>query len=532
MSEPIKNVLDFYGVTPFAYVKCPVCGEICSVKLDKVDPKLPKSTLPWVLFYKDLYKLPMITCCNVEHYPEYIHLQAIGERNINIDEADAVLTDEHNNQIGSIKTPVVTDDILEYPITRTYQEQLNIQKQIAQQNKLLARTQDAFYKSCYSYFSIHFEQIIQEIDGEEILDVLNAMANTRFGIHLSTLKVPDRINKKDKKAYMNWMKKQIRFIVEQNDEESKQIVFYLIVRYFAEWELIQGIYYLRWNAKKYEKMIGKTLLYYMILQFPLTNYFSYLREETLHKLMYRKSNNRHQSLPVYIIQKDLDKAYNQINKMQQLIDRQKETILQLENKLADLEMKNASLQKQVQDKEEVSICQVQTKKIKELKGIIDEMRVEINCLREQRASEMLEDCTGGDSRFHNNDQEVGTGKPQVLDDSILEGKVIGIFGDVQISKEDNGNHTPYTIINSSTVQDAEGISVMNRSSIIVVLTQHIAHSCMWTLKSYASAHELPILFSRHTNVQIIIDQVIALLAKKQKSEQNYKKDLDTPLLKL
>lgn len=523
MSEFIKDIIDFYGVRPTAYGECPNCEKPIEVLLENVSEKLPKQTLPWVLFFKELYRLPVLECCESKIYPSHIRLQPneeLLEKNPQLE--DLFQGQDHQYQLGTNKVPVISDEPLNYPIIRSFEEQMIIHKQIKQQNRLLARKQDEFYNTCYSYFSIHFEQIIQEIDGEEILDVLDAMMNTQYGVHLKDLKAPVKVNKKDKKAYLNWVKKQIRLIVAKHAEEGKQMTFYLIVKYFVEWELIQGIYYLRWNVEKYEKMIGKTLLLYMILQFPLTNYFSYLREEAILKLTSSRRNHRKKYEIVNVIQKDLDKANQKIEKMQQTIERQRETILLLESKVTSYEYRNDQLNKELLLKEELPNVLNQTRKIKGLKGIIESLRYELQIFKEdpsvnkeQKVSIDGESDGKAASLFDNdidseNESTYEHLQNEVDDLAALNGKVVGIFGDIQFADEQLEIY-PFEIVTSNTVQNVEGLSALNKSNVCIVLTQHISHACMWAIKEHAYAKSLPVLFSRHTNLRIILNQAAQLI---------------------
>ncbi|OEF95952.1 hypothetical protein [Desulfuribacillus alkaliarsenatis] len=527
MNEIVKDILEFYEVTPSAYLNCSACGNVKEAKLQKAPEKLPKSTMPWVLFYKDLYILPSFDCCDKKQYPTHIRLKADGHGKINPLIDEMLFSEEQLYKIGTIKVPVISDELLSYPITRSYEEQIVIQKQLAQQTRLLARKQEEFYKHCYSYFSIHFDEIIQEMDGEEILDVLDAVMNTSYGIHLKSLKAPVKVNKKDKKTYLNWVKKQIRQIAEKHDDQGKQMIFYLIVKYFVEWELIQGIYYLRWNVGKYQKMIGKTLLLYMVMQFPLTKHFSYLREEALYKLIPKKKTTQKRHEVMNIVQNDLKKANQKIEKMQQTIERQRETILLLESKLETIESKNSQLNKELQLKEEQPNLITQTKKIKGLKGIIESLRYELQTLRDE-VQDKKEDgqvTTASERKLqkdstscHHSSHYSGLKEVKGLDATVLDDKTVGIFGDVQIQTE---QIEPYkcTVLNANSAQTVEGISVMNKSDVLVVLTQHISHACMWAIKDYASDNRIPVIFSRHTNTMIILDQVSQTLVK-EKAEEN------------
>jgi len=530
MYELAKDVLEFYNVIPVAYGKCPECGVECEGVMVKATKTSDKGSLPWVLLFKDIYLLPIINCCDQLIYPSYIRLKAQATADYNLDKS--FFEEDQTFKIGTIKVPVITDELLSYPITRSYQEQLEIQKQLQQQLRLLNRKQKAFVKACYTYFSIHFDEIIKEMDGAEMLDVLDALMSTPYGIHLKDAKSP-KVNKKDKKAYLNWVKKQIRNIVEQENEQGKQMVFYLIVRYFIEWELIQGIYYLHWNVRKYQKMIGKTLLLYMILQFPLTNYFSYLREDALHKLVQTTGTERKKHELMQVFQKKLDKANVNIAKLQETIDRQREANFVLEEKNRSLQIKNDLLSQQLHAKgEQSSNDSSQTRKIKELKGIIESQRAELLSLRDLKLEKLANTQnanTQNDIDVQNKENEtalVARGAiPKQIDEqnlnavpkdklATLKGKTIGIFGDIQIVTE--GLDLPCEIKSADSVQDIEGLSVMNNSDVLVVLTQHISHNCMWTIKAYASAHGIPVLFSRHSNVKIIIDQAARLMQNAQR----------------
>lgn len=515
-----QDLLEANGAVPVAYGSCPKCHKPCEERIYEVKDRGDRASLPWVLLLKKIYKLPVLDCCGIDVYPSYIRLVPENpEANYDKD-----FYDNHNKyDIGIIKAPVVTDDFLNYPILRTYDEHMEISRQLDRQQKLLDRTKEAFMETCYTYFTIHYNQIIPEIDGKEIMDIMDIIYDYQFGAHLRESR-PTTLYKKDMKSHVNWAKKQIRNLVqtsqENGDEAVQRFIFELIVNFFVEWEMIQGIHFLHWNVNKYQKMIGRTLLTYMVLQFPLTKYFSFMREKAIYKLVVTNSNAQIFRSSIFNVQEQLDKANANIRRLQELNSRQRDAIYGLEERAKGLELDNMALDMQVQNMDEPLSCdEIQGQKILDLKGIIDMQAQELRRLRsfqkealdrerelEAVAAEALASVDKPDRAKLGLDLSK---RAAVLDK--LKGMQIGIFGDIHLAT-DSLNIDGIQIEYSDSAQTADGINLMNRSDILVVLTQQISHNCMWALRSHADANNKPILFSRHSNLDIILEQAAELLA--------------------
>lgn len=477
---------------------CAQCGKTIKESLVEVN-NLDENTTPWILYYTFLFELRKLTCCNSSEFPTYIQMKSQSLLDSNL------FSDSDKYEIGSEDVPVICDDASSFAVTRTYQQQVEIEKQLKKQSNLWERQKEAFFKKIYTYFSTHFDQIIDEMDHREVLDVLRAFEDDYLQTSSNNQRRYVYRGKNVKKSINKSVKKEVKSLAKDETEEIKKYLFFLIVEYFVLFKLIPQINYLKWNVQKFEKMIGESLLMYLLVTFPLTSYFSFLKDEAILRLTYKGHFQKE-------IHQLLEKTQNQLKivskkneNLQRTVKSQREVIADMEEKTERLRIENSRLDDRLNETGDNHLQGRQGQKIKELKGIINELQEEIKELRKER----IEKQTISEEIFaeKHGSESVTVKKVKEKDISRLSGVTVAIFGDIQCYSNENDRY-PCSILTVESMNNPNAVAILNDSDVIVVLIQHIAHSCMWSIKEYANQRGVPVVYSRHTNLQLIMDQVL------------------------
>ena len=476
---------------------CVHCGQTIEVTLKEVQNHSINTT-PWIMFHTYLFELPILECCNTSELPTHIHMK-------NDEQANDILF-SGKFKVGSEDVPVIIDDPSSYAFTRTYKEQVELEQQFRKQNKLWKRQQDDFFQKTYTYFSLHFEQIIDEMDHQEVLDILRTFEDTCMQGDPTKPRRFVYKGKNERKLITKWIKKEIKSLAQEESEEIKKYLFFLIVDYFIQLKLIPQIHYLKWDPQKFEKMIGESLLTYLLVSFPLTSYFSFLKDEALLRLANKGQLQKELRQLLEKTQKELATVSSNNVKMQQMIESQRKAMADLEMKNEKLRIQNSHLEELLEETGDEKIIARQSRKIKEFKGIIDAMQEEIKQLRAKEVSETKENENS--EVIDENSKKIDLHEP--TDFSALSGKTVAIYGDIQGYETDEETFG-CKILSCESLKNPNAVGILRSSDILVVLTQHISHSCMWSIKEYANQEQLPVVYSRHTNLEIILEQVLAVL---------------------
>ncbi len=484
---------------------CIHCKKTIEASLSKV-MTFSKDSTPWIMFYANLFRLPTLTCCGVSALPTFIAVKSDNS----IDHS--LFSGKTKFKIGSEEVPVIIDEHNHFAVTRTFTKQMEIEQQLAKQIKLWERQKDDFFHKTFTYFKVHFEQVIDEMNHMEVLDILRTFEDE--SVHLSP-QMPRRFvykGKNERKLITKWIKKEIKSLASAESEEVYKYLYFLIVDYFIQLKLIPQIHYLKWDVQKFEKMIGESLLTYLLVSFPLTSYFSFLKDEAMLQLTNKGQFQKELRQLLEKTQKELADVTNHNQKLQQAIEAQQKTIADLEVKNERLRAENIRLEKELHETGDILLIGRQAQKIRELKGLLSELQGEVKELRSQVQHAEVDHVL----EFVELEEESTRVAPNFAQ---LDGRTVGIFGDIQGYQNDEGGY-PCKIRSCESLKNPNAISVLRESDILVVLTQHISHSCMWSIKEFANQHDLPVIYSRHTNINIILNQVLTVIARDQEKDSS------------
>jgi tetratricopeptide (TPR) repeat protein len=257
---------------------------------------------------------------------------------------------------------------------------------------------------------------------------------------------------------------------------------------------------LRWNIKFHKMQVGKVLLEQGILTFPLIEELEWMRIEALNEL--GLSNN----IQMKVIIDRVNTLEKKLQEKQQSVDsltKQIKDIQQRETKLKQtidkLTSENKSLKEMPSTAEHFKS---QRGKIMQFKAMIGEMQEFIKSLPQ----ESIEQPVNFD------EQDIITPeKDEIFNvDDILSTKVVGIIGGFSDQLK---LYKPNTCgIITATGRNLDDVKqLVDKSDVIVVLTQHVSHAAMWSAKESAIDCDKPIVFSKHENISIILNDAAAAL---------------------
>ncbi|MCT8136913.1 hypothetical protein H1D32_03570 [Anaerobacillus sp. CMMVII] len=335
--------------------KCHQCGKTVEESIKKVET-LSKETLPWLMFYGNLFEIPALSCCNSALFPTHVAVKS--ETDID----DSFFSGKTKFKIGSEEVPVIIDERNDFAVTRSFKEQVELEQQLTKQMKLWEREKDDFLHKTYTYFTVHFEQIIDEMNHLEVLDILRTFED---GYLQMSPHAPRRFvykGKNERKLITKWIKKEIKSLAQAESEEVKKYLFFLIVDYFVQLKLIPQIHYLKWDSQKFEKMIGESLLTYLLVSFPLTSYFSFLKDEAILLLTNKGHFQKELRQLLEKSQKELASVTNQNQKLQETIEIQKRSLVDFELKNERLRNQNIRLEEQLNETGDELLISRQAKK--------------------------------------------------------------------------------------------------------------------------------------------------------------------------
>lgn len=257
---------------------------------------------------------------------------------------------------------------------------------------------------------------------------------------------------------------------------------------------------LRWNIKFHKGQVGKILLEQAILTFPLIEELEWMRMEALNEL--GLENNIQMKVIVDRMialekklqekQRAIDFLTKQIKEMQQQETKSKQMLNKLTNE-------NEKLKELPSTAEHFKS---QSGKIRQFKAMIGEMQEFIKRLPQ----ESIEQPVNFD------EQPIITPEKDAIfnGEKLLATKVLGIIGGFSDQLKLRKAYSCEII--TATGKNLDDVKqLVGKSDIIVVLTQHVSHAAMWSAKESAIDYDKPIVFSKHENISIILNDAAAAL---------------------
>jgi chromosome segregation ATPase len=203
---------------------------------------------------------------------------------------------------------------------------------------------------------------------------------------------------------------------------------------------------------------------------------------------------------VITLEKKLQEKQSSIDSLNNRIKVMLQREIQLGQKIEMLTNEKSSLKV---TPSQVDQYESQRSKIRQLKSLIGEMQEYIKGLPQESTEQPI----------NLDEQDVfAPVKDSKIDvEEILAAKVVGIIGGFSEQIKIRKNYS--CEVRTATGKDLNDVEdLVDKSDIVIVLTQHVSHAAMWLSKECAIDYGKPIVFSKHENISIILTDAAAAVS--------------------
>ncbi|WP_338469460.1 hypothetical protein R4Z10_11565 [Niallia sp. XMNu-256] len=247
-----------------------------------------------------------------------------------------------------------------------------------------------------------------------------------------------------------------------------------------------------WDVAKDREIIGQHRAIFIFKYLPIPEELRFIHNRRINSLVMQSK----QLVSDY--RKEIDQQKQQIQLLQQENGRLSQKLGEAYHKTITLEQASHRL---TTDRNKSDII-----KIKQLKGLIEDLKAEITQLTSQLEPNKVESrgvpaLTEKALKF----AESYTEKP-------LSGKNIFIIGGYR-SKEVASDLNYIVLTHDARNLDPIFYQYLNQADILIVLTRYISHQAMWEVKEFAILEQKPIFYSTFTNIPTILNKVAKEMTK-------------------
>lgn len=451
----------------YAERQCPVCKKGISVFLHDYGDVTPANLDEKVGVTN--FPIDPIRCpgCGREELPDYL-------ATYNGDKLTSRL------QIGTRELPVVGKD-LPYGMVLSPEEQAEQERGMAKVIPLFEKQGEEFWEKYCQYALDNWRECMNELISFEFAEAYRAL-NFK-GLPANSTAAAWR-----------------RDALKRLDSDQMKIKFWRL----ANQELIDEFLWdgnaPSWPVENWVKKYGRTRITFIVLHFPLPEELENVRTEKLSMIIRKKSGDTGVLFQrIGHLGKELDRQRHRTEELSRILLELRQEKAAAEDALGDARKKFMTTEKTVYNRDPDD-----ARKIREFKGLIHELRAEVKRL-ESLVPEM------GESPQETEDAAaVETIREGPVSPDILAGKMIAVFGWLKERQE--------TVCQVVWHDGDQADQMLERMAVdadgFVVLTRFISHEAMWRLKELAIDMDKPILFSKGTNIEIILARVARLFHMK------------------
>lgn len=375
--------------------------------------------------------------------------------------------------IGSEEMPVV-GEAGPYGVTRSAEEQAEYDRGLEKVPDVWAEGKTGFWQGYCQWAMEDWRKAVSELEISEMVAGFQA---------IGTPLLPGS-------ASVAAWRKSVREM-----EEANRSIFWQVANTEMVEKDILWVFPDHWDMEKFIRRYGRERMRYVILHVPLPEELEKWRTEAVAKLVKKKKTG------------DTGILFERIGQLGQELERQRRRSQQLSQQLraerqqrSELEEKLSDLRRQLEATKNgeklISRDANDIRKIRELKGLVKELRAEVSRLNDLIPEPEAELIT--ETEEHVAEEE----EPSDL--SHLAGKTVALFGRLADVEEVEGVRLLY--------HDGDRINlsmgrVAREADILVVLTRFVSHSVMWWLKEYAVDEGKEIRFVRESGIQRILERI-------------------------
>ncbi|OLO26783.1 hypothetical protein BTR23_22120 [Alkalihalophilus pseudofirmus] len=255
---------------------------------------------------------------------------------------------------------------------------------------------------------------------------------------------------------------------------NEQVVnYYLLITVFG------------WNIDRETKIIGRNRAEFILRYLPIPTELQQVHRQKISSLLINETE-------VKKLQQTVHTQQEQVRSIRQENGRLTHKLGQTYEKISELEQQKVSISNESRHKDDIV-------KIQHLKGLIEELKGELDRLSTVTEHEKIPEEIILTVEDKPEQKEVPTAE-------VLKGKTILILGgyrNKQVEPE-----IEYTVITHDTRNlDPEFFTLLNKANIIVILTRYISHRAMWEAKEHAILEQKPIYYTTFSNIPTILVQI-------------------------
>lgn len=338
-----------------------------------------------------------------------------------------------------------------------------------------------FWEMYEQYALDHWREVVNELRKEEIEE-----AYAKMGIET------------DKSTVAQYRRDVLQRF--KTDEEKRQ--FWRQANHYFIVDHLLEIGPLGWRVELDAKDYGQLRTRFAVLHFPLADSLEKERTKFIGQIVKKdKGDNAF--------------LFNRIGQLTEELTRTKKRNTDLYHKIESMKFEIADYQKKLneayneirklrENQQVVSRDPDDIRKIHELKSFISELMTELK--KQDEKIQELTSATNGAVEPATLEEDIPSEKQeQSIDLSTLEGKTVGIIGGFRkVHKE----YLCTILLHTGETLNPDFYNLLNRSDILVVLTQFVSHAAMWEAKAFAITEDKPIFFEKAINLDRILENIV------------------------
>lgn len=433
------------------------------------------------------FTLKPIVCpgCGREAYPEYAVLRDLSKGAI-----------VFRAPIGSRDMPVVGDTSeLPYAVVRSPAEQEAFERGLAKLESVFNTEREAFWLKFSEWAQQNWSELIKEVTAKEF-----EAGYRLLGLPLLPPNSSPSAWRKDALARFQTAEAKAAAWRSLNHGLIHQEFLYLPID--------------QWAVRDWVTRYGRERVTYIILHLPLPEELEIYRTQALSQVI-KKTSGATGVLFERIRQlgEALEKQHRRAVELSLQLQHERQQYAALVDKVSELRRRVEEQQRGIEQLQ-AEIAQITSngrdpedvRKIRELKGLVKELRAEVKRLRLLLPKDLVEEGPGEEDNEGPSSAAVQMKTADPV--SVLAGRTIAVFGRLGDPVE-----VPYVLLwHDGDKADGRLFSMVAQANVLVVLTRLVSHEVMWELKEAAIERGIPIRFIRATGLESILAAATQALA--------------------
>jgi hypothetical protein len=401
-------------------------------------------------------------------------------------------------EIGSERLPVVGNDnehTQEYGNVRSPEEQEEFERGLAKMEDYFLANKKDFWESYVQWAFEDWQSLVKDLNPMEI----------RHGFDL--LELPPPPENMSSTALKKLVLKALTTAEEKHDfwcAANRHIVY--------DWFL--WLPPDQWPIQELIQRFGLERVRYLVFNFPLPEELEKYRT-ALMPLVIKKTGKETGILFARIGQlgQELDKQRRRAQQLASRIDELKRENTVLNTRLAETNLRIQELEEKLTQAAPVTRDPEDQRRILRLKGLVQELRAEVQRLAELVPSGEAESAAEEPPEQPLPEPELNKINQEPIIATIKD-KTIAVFG-----KPSPGIELPYKILwHHGDKIDQEMEDYLRAADVYIILTRLVAHKVMWRVKEEAANSGKPAAYIRETGVKRILEHAARCIAQQNAQE--------------